>query len=120
MTNAQAASDEKACDPAAALARLGGDEELYREVLQRFFADSPHSLARISAALDRGSGDELHRAAHSYKGLALMSGTEDIARTALALEQLGRQGQLAEAPPLLARLGQELERAQAELAPYYQ
>src|SRR5687767_7330452 len=103
MREAQAASGEKACDPVAALARLGGDAELYREVLQRFFADSATSLERISAAIDHGSGDELHRAAHSYKGLALMSGTEEVARTALALEQLGRQGQLAEAPVLLVR-----------------
>lgn len=120
MGDAQAAGGGKACDPVAALARLGDDAELYREVLQRFFDGSASSFAKISAAIDRGSGDELHRAAHSYKGLALMSGTEDVARTAAELDQLGKHGQLASAPALLARMRQELELARVEMGLYYQ
>jgi HPt (histidine-containing phosphotransfer) domain-containing protein len=120
MANAQAAREvQKACDPVAALARLGGDAELYREVLERFFDTSPASLAKIAAAIDRQNGEELHRAAHSYKGLAAMAGTEDVARTAAALDQLGRQGQLEAAAALLHRMRQELALARAELTPYF-
>jgi HPt (histidine-containing phosphotransfer) domain-containing protein len=98
---------------------LGDDAELYREVLQRFFDESPQALSRIAAAIELEKAGDLHRAAHSYKGLAAMSGTEEVARTAAELEQIGKQGQLQEAPTLLTRLRQELERAQRELAPYY-
>lgn len=118
MSNADAASDA-ACNPEAALDRLGEDRELYRDVLVRFFADSPASLDRIGEAIENDDGDELHRASHSYKGLAAMSGTDQVARTAAELEQLGRSNQLAAASDLLARMKQELASARAELAPYY-
>ena len=121
MADAQATGGgASACNPEGALARLGDDAELYREVLERFFADSPVALARIATAIDQQRAEDLHRAAHSYKGLAAMSGTEQVARTAAELEQTGKLGRLEEAPALLARLRQELERARQELAPYYQ
>ena len=121
MADAQmAGSGSAACNPQAALARLGDDRELYSEVLQRFFADAPSAVGRISAAIDASNGDALHRAAHSFKGLAAMAGTEEVSRLAAELEQLGRQNQFEAAPPLLARLEQELHSAQRELASYYQ
>jgi HPt (histidine-containing phosphotransfer) domain-containing protein len=109
-----------ACDPHAALARLGDDRELYREVLLRFFDDSPASIARIDQAIAGSNGQELHRAAHSYKGLAAMAGAEQLASTSAELESLGRQSSFRDAGLLLSRMKAELENARMQLAPYYQ
>ena len=53
----------RTCDPQAALTRLGDDRELYREVLKRFFDDSPDSIDRIDQAIAGSNAQELHRAA---------------------------------------------------------
>lgn len=120
MANVQTARSAAACNPEAALVRLGDDRELYREVLTRFFVDSPNSLVRMRAAIEKQDGDELHRAAHSYKGLAAMSGTEHVAASAAELEQIGKAHQLANASEILSRLEQELAAAREELIPFYQ
>lgn len=119
MSNANAAPGA-ACNPEAALERLGDDRELYRDVLVRFFADSPAALDRIGGAIEKQDGDELHRASHSYKGLAAMSGTDQLARTAAELEQLGRSNQFAAADDLFTRMKQELASAFAQLSSYYE
>jgi HPt (histidine-containing phosphotransfer) domain-containing protein len=108
------------CDPRAALLRLGDDEELYREVLQRFFNDAPGFVQRIWHAIQQQRSEELHRAAHSFKGLAAMAGAENVARTAAELEGLGKAGRLDESPEFAQRLQRDLEQARVQLAPYYQ
>jgi polar amino acid transport system substrate-binding protein len=115
-----AGNGSRACDPEAALVRLGDDRDLYREVLERFFAESPAALGRIQSAITRRDAPELHRAAHSFKGLAAMSGSEQVARTAAELEQLGKVNQLDAVNGLFIRLEQELASARQELGPYYQ
>ncbi len=113
-------SDARECNPEAAVERLGGDADLYREVLTRFYADADNSVARLRRALETQNADEMHRAAHSFKGLAAMSGAERVARTAAELEQMGRNKQLEEAPPLVDRITIELQRSRLELAPHFE
>ena len=110
----------RTCDPQAALTRLGDDRDLYRDVLKRFFDDSPASIDRIDQAIANGTAEELHRAAHSYKGLAAMAGADQVASTSAELESLGRQNSFQDATLLLARLKEELQNARLQLASYYQ
>jgi HPt (histidine-containing phosphotransfer) domain-containing protein len=110
---------EGICDPQAALARLGDDRELYREVLERFFADAPAALASISMAIDGQRASELHRTAHSFKGLAAVAGADEVTRIAAELEKLGREGNMDPAAALLERARQQLQRARMVLAPYF-
>src|SRR5687767_4227963 len=108
------------CDPQSALMRLGDDRDLYREVLQRFFAEAAGFVDRISAAADTSRAEDLHRSAHSFKGLAAMAGAEEAARIAADLEALGKAKQFDGAPELVARLQRELQSARTLLAPYFE
>jgi HPt (histidine-containing phosphotransfer) domain-containing protein len=120
VVDLQTSGGSSACNPEAALVRLGDDRELYREVLERFFAEAPAAMLRIRGAIDKQDAPELHRAAHSFKGLAAMSGTEHVARTAAELEQFGKTNQFEQVNELFNRIQRELEVARHELAPYYQ
>lgn len=113
-------SSTRTCDPQAALTRLGDDRDLYREVLKRFFEDSPASIDKIDQAIAAESAEQLHRGAHSYKGLAAMAGADQVASTSAELESLGKQSSFQDAAPLVGRLKQELATARLELATYYQ
>jgi HPt (histidine-containing phosphotransfer) domain-containing protein len=120
MAESQARTGGPECDPQSALARLGDDHELYREVLQRFFTEAPGFLNRITAAIDPPRAEELHRAAHSFKGLAALAGADEVARTAAELEAQGKASRFDLAPELASRLGQQLQQAAKTLSPHYE
>ena len=56
-------------DEAAALAALGGDLALLRELASMFVEDAPLLVADIRLALDTEQASEVRRAVHSLKGL---------------------------------------------------
>ncbi|HSX79167.1 MAG TPA: response regulator, partial [Candidatus Saccharimonadia bacterium] len=98
-------------DQQATLARVKGDREMLREVVQLFFAEAPELLARIQAAIAYGDGPALQRAAHALKGTVMSFGAQTAGETALRLEVMGRGGDLTQA----ALAGAELEREVAHL-----
>jgi two-component system, sensor histidine kinase and response regulator len=53
---------------AEALERLGGDEDLLRELCQIFLEESPKLLRTLRQAALAGDADAVMRAAHSFKG----------------------------------------------------
>jgi len=100
-------------DEAVALSRVGGDEELLREVAELFLADYPHTLEEIRKAVAAGDASTLEHSAHSLKGSVSTFGAPLAFQAALALEQQGRSGTLAD-----SRAGlQQLEKALAILRP---
>jgi two-component system, sensor histidine kinase and response regulator len=110
---------ERRFDFDAALQRLGGDEELFREIAQFFLEDAPVLLNDLRVGLDSGDRDAMGRAAHSLKGLVGNFGAQLAGRNALAIEQIARDGTLTDVPPLLEQLQGEvgaLEEALRELA----
>ncbi len=120
MAQSQVSAGGGGCDPQSALTRLGDDRELYREVLQRFFAEAGDFVGRIASAAEGSRSEDLHRSAHSFKGLAAMAGAEEAARIAAQLEALGKANQFDGASELVAHLQRELKSAQTLLAPYYE
>jgi HPt (histidine-containing phosphotransfer) domain-containing protein/CheY-like chemotaxis protein len=106
------------CEPKEAIARLGGDDELYGEVVRRFRDEGPKVLQTLRRHLESGNADVLHRAAHSFKGLAAMSGAAAVALQAAEIERLGRQGDLQQVEPLLNTLAAAIQQANVELATY--
>ena len=117
-TAADDTASEPCCDPQAAMARLGGDEQLYGEVVGRFLEESQETLDRLGAAIGAANADQVHRIAHGLKGLAAMCGCMAVALAAAELEQQGRQQQLDKAPAGLAKLQRVMQRTRQELAPY--
>ncbi len=101
-------------DLEVALARLGGDENLLKEIAALFLREYPETVAGIRRAIDDGDAQALEQTAHSLKGSVSNFGARGAYAAALKLEMLGRQAVLAEARETLAELEHALER----LKPY--
>ncbi len=102
-------------DPQAALTRVGGDEELLRELTAVFLTDAPTWLNDARAAAARGDAVGLRRAAHTIKGAVGYFGAAEAAAAAARVEELGRTGDPAAAVAALPELEQALDRLTAAL-----
>jgi signal transduction histidine kinase/DNA-binding response OmpR family regulator/HPt (histidine-containing phosphotransfer) domain-containing protein len=99
-----------AWDQAAALARVGGDEDLLRETTSLLLTELPGLLGNVHAALSKKDAGALERAAHKLKGsLGIFEAREGMA-AARRLEELGRAGDLNEAAAVLRALDEETSR----------
>jgi PAS domain S-box-containing protein len=92
-----------------------GDEALLREMAAMFLDECPKLMAAIDAAIGNGDAPELRRAAHTLRGSAQVVGARVVAQAALALETIGRAGQLQAAPAARRELEAELGRLPAAL-----
>lgn len=106
------------CRAHEAIDRLGGLSDLYADVLGRLLADKTGACARVRRAVEAQDYGEVHAAAHSLKGLAMMCGAISVADVSNALEEAGRSEDMAELNELLARLDAEMAAARIILAPY--
>ena len=102
-------------DPESLLDRVDGDMELLRELVGVFAEEGPRMLAKIQEAINNGSAPELEKASHKMKGSVLQFSAHAAVADALELEEKGRNGSIAGAEPILARLRQEFELLQANL-----
>lgn len=100
-------------DLATALARVGGDEDLLKEIAQIFLDQCPEALDEVKRAIEARDAEALQHAAHSLKGSVGNFGAKIAYDAAFRLERLGRHGQFGETAETLA----ELERALAALRP---
>jgi signal transduction histidine kinase/DNA-binding response OmpR family regulator/HPt (histidine-containing phosphotransfer) domain-containing protein len=101
---AQAASWNKV----EALDRIGGDEELLREVCEIFLEESPKLLKKLQQAVAAGDPDGVVRAAHSLKGESSYLSASGISRAARQLEEMGHNKDLSHARDTLAVLEREV------------
>ena len=89
---------------AIALERVGGDEELLREIAGLFLEDYPSLMSKIGQAVATNDAYNLERAAHSLKGSIANFGSESAYQASLDLEQIGRSKDLAKMHEAHARL----------------
>lgn len=82
-------------DYSAALARVGGDADLLRELVGMFLEEYPKLLSQIREGLDRQDAASASSAAHQLKGLLAQFGAEAARQAAYAVEQPARQGDLS-------------------------
>lgn len=109
------ASERLALDYRTALKRLCGDEQLLDDLVQFFLDDSPELLGEARAAIERHDAKALERTAHSLKGLASNFGAEETVNAAAALEEIGRNAELAGAESACQTLEWEVSRLTAVL-----
>jgi len=109
------ASERLALDYRAALKRLCGDEQLLDDLVQFFLDDSPELLGEARAAIERHDAKALERTAHSLKGLASNFGAQETVSAAAALEEIGRNAELAGAESACQSLEWEVGRLTAVL-----
>ncbi len=103
-----------ALDVELALSRLGGDRELFREIALLFLGDAGRMLREIEDSAAAGDPDALHRAAHTLKGCVSNFAADRVYDAALALERMGRAGDLSAVATALQTLKEQsiqLERA---------
>lgn len=105
------ASAQAVFDRDLALSRVGGDEELLRELAMLFIEEYPRLMADLREAQAQGNMVRVERAAHSLKGSAGNFGAKEITATAAAIENAGRNND----PGSVNRKLETLEAALASL-----
>ena len=108
--------DEHVMDRATALARVGGDLELLKEIAALFLDEYPRALDDMRKALATGDAKLLEHAAHGLKGSVANFSAPAAEEAAFQLEKLGRAQKLDQAPEIVTALEQALALLQAELA----
>jgi HPt (histidine-containing phosphotransfer) domain-containing protein len=93
---------------ADALDRLGGDEDLLRELCQIFLEESPKLLQTLREAVAASDSDAVMRTAHSLKGELSYLGATAASQNARELEEMGNARNLSLAAGTLASLEREL------------
>jgi HPt (histidine-containing phosphotransfer) domain-containing protein len=96
-------------DLRGALARLGGDEALYADMVQFLWEDAPSLLKQLQAGLAARDASAVQRSAHSLKGLIANCGGMRAAEAAQRLENAGAAGDLVDAAHLVEPLRHELD-----------
>jgi PAS domain S-box-containing protein len=82
-------------DDSALLERLGGDQQLFTEVIQSFLDDCPSRLTAIREAVERRDASRVRIAAHALKGAAGNLSATGLFDAAKNLEELGAEGDIA-------------------------
>jgi two-component system, sensor histidine kinase and response regulator len=107
---------EQVLDRATALARVGGDLDLLKEIAALFLDEYPRELDDIHKALATADARLLEHTAHGLKGSVANFGAPTAVEAAFQLEQLGKAGKLDHAPPALIALERALALLHAELS----
>jgi signal transduction histidine kinase/DNA-binding response OmpR family regulator len=100
----------------AALARVGGDADLLKELAGMFMDEYPRLMEQVRQSTKDGDAAGACNAAHQLKGLLAQFGAETARQAAYAVEQPARQGDLATINQNLAVLEAALRRMHPELA----
>lgn len=91
------------------------DDELAREVVADFLDTAPPLLARLVRAAEGGDAVRARLEAHSLKGSAQTLGAEALAGAGRDMEEAAKDGELSQAPRLLARIEAEMRRLRPRL-----
>jgi two-component system sensor histidine kinase/response regulator len=102
-------------DRAEVLDRVGGDEELVREIAAIFLDEYPVLLAKIQASVASNNPVQLERAAHNLKGSISNFGAPEATRAAYDLEMLGRNQRMQDAGIAVETLEREMDSVRAVL-----
>jgi two-component system, sensor histidine kinase and response regulator len=108
----------KVFDLEGVMARLDGDHQLYREVVQLFLDGFPKNMALLREARAAKDGPAFGRTAHAIKGALGNIGAMRGWSKAFELEQAGKNNTFLEAPTLIEELEQEVSAFTVEYNKY--
>jgi CheY-like chemotaxis protein/HPt (histidine-containing phosphotransfer) domain-containing protein len=109
---------ETVWDYAAALERVGGDEDLLRETTGLLLHELPKLLGNVHAAVAGKDAGALERAAHKLKGAVSIFEARGAVVAARRLEELGRTKDLGPTTSVLQALEAEIDRLRPALASF--
>jgi two-component system, sensor histidine kinase and response regulator len=115
MDSETSGKNGQSLDMAAALDRLGGDRELYYELVDVFKTEYPGIEAEMRHAIEGSDARALERSAHTLKGSSANLGAVGVSDTSLELEKMARSGDLQGVGEQFKHLQQEVERLYSEL-----
>ena len=87
--------------------RLGGDEQLFMDVIQLFLHDCPLRLAAIKEAVDERDPEKIRTTAHALKGAAANLSAAGLFDAAAVLERIGAEARVNAAEAGWRRLAAE-------------
>jgi HPt (histidine-containing phosphotransfer) domain-containing protein len=94
----------RAFDGAELLERVDNDWEFLGDTVQMLAGDAPALLAEIRRAADAADAPSVGKAAHTLKGMISNFCAPGPQAGALAVEQIGKSGDLSPLPPALQSL----------------
>jgi PAS domain S-box-containing protein len=112
----EAAAPREALRPEELLSRVNGNQELMRDLVGVFRAELPRLLSRLEQAIAHHDAKGVAFASHTLKSSLGQLAAKQAAQTALRLELMGREGQLAGAASAYAQLNEEIRCFESELA----
>ena len=108
VRRAKPAAEGASWNRVEALDRIGGDEELLRDLCHIFLEESPKLMRKLRQAAAAGDSDGLMQAAHSLKGEAGYLSADRTSHAARQLEEMGHDKDLSRANDTLAKLEREM------------
>jgi len=102
-------------DRNALLDAFDHDMDFLKETIGMLLEDAPPMIEEIREALETGDADRLKRTAHALKGMVGNFQAKTVAQAALALETMGRQGELTDAEEAYETLVGEMDRFTEEI-----
>ena len=88
------------------------DEGFLRALIDLFLNDMPRQIELLRQAVEAQDRHAVRRSAHRLRGAGAHLGAEPFSDLCHTLEQLGRQGNLEQAPALLRDMEIEFSRLQ--------
>ncbi len=119
-TEAPAESAQPVFDAERALDAIGGDDQLFRNLVHSFLQHGPEQLQAIRDAAQRGDAPTLQRAAHTLKGSSSTFGAERVRQAAYRIETAAKASDLAAVPDFLASLEAEFTRLKDAMESFFQ
>ena len=103
-------------DIKAALARVGGDPKLLKELVELFLVELPVLMTVLGQGVSAGDARLIERSAHKLKGSVGNFAAQHAFDAALKLERLGMEGKVSEAASAYDELEQEIDRLKLAMA----
>ncbi len=95
---------------ASGINRIGGNQTVYKEILQQFRHDSGETLDEIQTAVAASDYETASQKAHSIKGVAGNIGADDLYQVAMSLEMALKQEKTQVISPLMDTFSQQFQK----------
>jgi two-component system, sensor histidine kinase and response regulator len=115
----EAVSSDCVLDLEGTMQRLGGDRELFCDLVGFFFDDAPLLLEDVRSAAQAEDGTAMRSAAHALKGLVSGCGGIRAAQVAQQVESAGQNGEFNDIQSLVDSLSSEFNRLCEALRPHH-
>ena len=94
----------------AAVSRIGGRNDLLRQMAPVFLQEAAANMPALRGAILQKDATKVRRVAHALKGSAACFAAPTVEAAALRLEFMGRDGEFDDAAEAYAELEREMEK----------